>query len=275
MLKKVLKYDLRAVFRIWWIVALISVGLAVLGGFGASLLEYAEELPFFLLAIAGIVQFLAYFSMLGLILLTQILIFIRFYKNFFTDEGYLTFTLPVKRETLFNSKVITGFLAMAASVGVCLLNLAIMLLITFRNDFSASEFLQELRLLYLEIPDYAMGYILTYCLEGLVALGLIMLYSVLFLYCCITFGSMLVKKAKLAVAIGVYYGASSIFTTAGQLMAIFSVGSIAVWLESLSERQMADLVALALLMGIVFLAMLCALIYAFTHWMLDRKLNLS
>ena len=34
---------------------------------------------------------------------TELLVFVRFYKNFFTDEGYLTFTLPVSRKDLLLS----------------------------------------------------------------------------------------------------------------------------------------------------------------------------
>ena len=124
MLKKLLKYDLRSVFRFWWIVALISVGMAVLGGFAQSIL-YNNDIPRVINVIASIVVFFSYFCMMGLAVLTQVLLFIRFYRNFFTDEGYLTFTLPVKRETLLNSKVLAGFIAMAAAAAVCALNFSI------------------------------------------------------------------------------------------------------------------------------------------------------
>ena len=41
---------------------------------------------------------------------TLIFVFIRYYKNFFTDEGYLTFTLPVKRSTLLNAKTVNAMI---------------------------------------------------------------------------------------------------------------------------------------------------------------------
>ena len=86
---------------------------------------------------------------------------------------------------------------------------------------------------------------------------------------------MIVKKGKLFASIGIYYGASCIATTATQILLIFGVGSIGVWLEPLSEQLIPNLVALLLLIAILLLAMLCSLVYAFTHWMLGRKLNLS
>lgn len=274
MLKKLLKYDLRSVFRFWWIVALISVGMAVLGGFAQSIL-YNNDIPRVINVIASIVVFFSYFCMMGLAVLTQVLLFIRFYRNFFTDEGYLTFTLPVKRETLLNSKVLAGFIAMAAAAAVCALNFSIIFAIPQYEVFRSGEFFSGIKEGLREIPDHVVGPLIIMGIEALVLAALVLLLSVLFLYCCITFGSMLVKKGKLFASIGMYYGIGSSIISAMQLILILSVGSITVWMEPISEWQAPTIVTLILLGGILFLAALCALVYAFTHWMLGRKLNLS
>lgn len=274
MLKKLLKYDLRSVFRFWWIVALISVGMAVLGGFAQSIL-YNDDIPRVINVIASIVAFFSYFCMMGLAVLTQVLLFIRFYRNFFTDEGYLTFTLPVKRETLLNSKVLAGFIAMAAAAAVCALNFSIIFAIPQYEVFRSGEFFSGIEEGLREIPDHLVGPLIVMGIEALVLAALVLLLSVLFLYCCITFGSMLVKKGKLFASIGMYYGIGSSIISAMQLILILSVGSITVWMEPISEWQAPTIVTLILLGGILFLAALCALVYAFTHWMLGRKLNLS
>lgn len=274
MLKKLLKYDLRSVFRFWWIVALISVGMAVLGGFAQSIL-YNNDIPRVINVIASIVVFFSYFCMMGLAVLTQVLLFIRFYRNFFTDEGYLTFTLPVKRETLLNSKVLAGFIAMAAAAAVCALNFSIIFAIPQYEVFRSGEFFSGIEEGLREIPDHLVGPLIIMGIEALVLAALVLLLSVLFLYCCITFGSMLVKKGKLFASIGMYYGIGSSIISAMQLILILSVGSITVWMEPISEWQAPTIVTLILLGGILFLAALCALVYAFTHWMLGRKLNLS
>ena len=274
MLKKLLKYDLRSVFRFWWIVALISVGMAVLGGFAQSIL-YNDDIPRVINVIASIVAFFSYFCMMGLAVLTQVLLFIRFYRNFFTDEGYLTFTLPVKRETLLNSKVLAGFIAMAAAAAVCALNFSIIFAIPQYEVFRSGEFFSGIEEGLREIPDHLVGPLIVMGIEALVLAALVLLLSVLFLYCCITFGSMLVKKGKLFASIGMYYGIGSAIISTMQLIMILSVGSITVWMEPISEWQAPTIVTLILLGGILFLAALCALVYAFTHWMLGRKLNLS
>ena len=274
MLKKLLKYDLRSVFRFWWIVALISVGMAVLGGFAQSIL-YNNDIPRVINVIASIVVFFSYFCMMGLAVLTQVLLFIRFYRNFFTDEGYLTFTLPVKRETLLNSKVLAGFIAMAAAAAVCALNFSIIFTIPEYELIRSEGFFSGFQEVMREIPDHLAGPLIIMGIETLVLAALVLLLSVLFLYCCITFGSMLVKKGKLFASIGMYYGIGSSIISAMQLILILSVGSITVWMEPISEWQAPTIVTLILLGGILFLAALCALVYAFTHWMLGRKLNLS
>ena len=274
MLKTLLTYDLRSVFRFWWIVALISVGMAVLGGFAQSIL-YNNDIPRVINVIASIVVFFSYFCMMGLAVLTQVLLFIRFYRNFFTDEGYLTFTLPVKRETLLNSKVLAGFIAMAAAAAVCALNFSIIFAIPQYEVFRSGEFFSGIKEGLREIPDHLVGPLIVMGIEALVLAALVLLLSVLFLYCCITFGSMLVKKGKLFASIGIYYGIGSSIISAMQLILVLSVGSITVWMEPISEWQAPTIVTLILLGGILFLAALCALVYAFTHWMLGRKLNLS
>lgn len=275
MLRKVMKYDCRAVFRLWWIAAVVTVALSVLGGFAEIVKQNTGNVPDMITSSAGMILFFAYFCLFGLLLLSEVLIFIRFYRNFFTDEGYLTFTLPVKRETLFNSKILSGLALVAASGGVCILSNFIMFLISDFDLIKSGEYFEAIADFIDAIPEDVMGYLILYALEALVILVLTVLLSVLFLYGCITFGSMIVKKGKLLSSIGIYIGANSIFSFSTQLLLIFGVASIAVWMEPMSEELAPKVVALLLLAVILFLAILCALIYAFTHWMLGRKLNLN
>ena len=102
MLKKLLKYDLKAVFKYWWIAAISTLGLSVLGGFAVTVLrdtvstEPEKKVPIILEILSSIALPLVYLGFIALGILTVIMIFARYYKNFFSDEGYLTFTLPVK-----------------------------------------------------------------------------------------------------------------------------------------------------------------------------------
>ncbi len=274
MLKKLLKYDLRAVFKLWWIAAAVTVVMAVLGGFAGLIQTYSDRLPEVITVITGFVRFFAYFCIAALFVLTQVLLFVRYYKNFFTDEGYLTFTLPANREALLNSKVITGILAMLATSGIGLLNFGLMNYISGNWDIIFDDW-SSFREFCASITEETGIYLLIYSGEVLMIAAITLLLSVLFLFCCITFGSMIVKRGKLLASIGIYYGATSIFVTTAQLLLIFGIGSIGVWFSRFPEEARYPMLTLVLLIILLFLAALCALIYAFTYWMLDRKLNLS
>lgn len=275
MLKKVLKYDYRALFRIWWVAAVVTVVLSIVGGFAETILQRDGRVPEMITFTAGMAIFFAYLCMVVLLILAEVLVFMRYYRNFFTDEGYLTFTLPVKREILLNSKIISGLVLMLASAGVCILGNFIMFFISDFDLFQTGEFFRGIAEFFREIPADYKGYILVYVLEALVILALLLMLSVLFLYCCITFGSMIAKKGKLLASLGVYFGANSFFSFNSQLLTTFGTVSIGVWMEDLPLTALPNILILLLLAVILMLAILCALIYAFTYWMLGRKLNLN
>lgn len=71
----------------------------------------------------GISLLLYYFGIIGCSLGTVLTIVIRFYRTCYTDQGYLTHTLPVSTQKLLNVKIIASviahlsmFLAMAVSL---------------------------------------------------------------------------------------------------------------------------------------------------------------
>lgn len=124
MLGKLLKYDLSALSRILIPLHLIAIGVAVLGcgagfvGYSASWLDsYAITSQ-----MMDLVDLMTTFAALGLILCvlvlfsatiaTFVVVTSRFYRNLFTDEGYLTLTLPVSAGQQVASKVLAGFIWM-------------------------------------------------------------------------------------------------------------------------------------------------------------------
>ena len=139
MLKKLLKYDLRAVFRLWWVMAISSLGLAVIGGICLHTLigVGVDERSTIITIVAALGMLATVIGLSAFLVVTVILIYVRFYKNFFTDEGYLTFTLPVKRSQLLNSKLITTFIATAATELMLILDVILILAIGLPNFFSS------------------------------------------------------------------------------------------------------------------------------------------
>ena len=127
MLKKCLRYDLKSVFPYWIIGAITMLVASIPGGLALRAQKiHAGELDRFQWEILVII--LVYFIGAAFFILSSLLIYIRFYKHFFSDEGYLTFTLPVKRRTLFTSKVLNGVIWQALTVVVVIASVIIMYL---------------------------------------------------------------------------------------------------------------------------------------------------
>ena len=208
-------------------------------------------------------------------ILTLVLIFMRLYSNFFTDEGYLTFTLPVHRLQLVNAKLITGVLAILATGAVVTVDLAVMYFLRDPEQVFSPHFWRELETSWQAMQNTLGNYLWVYALEFLVFGLLATVCTVLFLYTCISFAAMIVKKGKLIAAIGIYYGFNSLVATLMQLFMIFGINSLLYWAEPLNTRQTLTAAAVILLGLVCFTAMFCGLLYGLLYYFVDRKLNLS
>ena len=76
MLKKLLRYDLKSVFKYWWIAALASVGVSVFGGTCLAAITSKQSNPSLLKALSGIGIFVAIMGLSAFMLTSTILIFV-------------------------------------------------------------------------------------------------------------------------------------------------------------------------------------------------------
>ena len=276
MLKKLLKYDLSAIFKLWWIMAVSSLGLSVIGGLCLKTLtsmEANEMSPIIvIMAALGIVA-----TVIGLsafLVVTMILIYVRFYKNFFTDEGYLTFTLPVKRSQLLNSKLISTFVATIATYVVLIFDVILLLAIGI-PEFLSSDVWKMLGHFF-GVTVKEMGiYFFIYAIEILLLAFLTSLSSMLLVYICITLASVIVKKARVITAIGIYYGATTVVTFSAELVYLFGIMFLGNTITNLSASATMGAIALILLVLTVFIAAITTALYLIEYYLLDKKLNLA
>ncbi len=281
MLKKLLKYDFKSVFKYWWIAAVSATALSVLGGFCLKILvdSTAEETVFqppeVLTISSSLLLMLTIMAISAFSVISAILLFVRFYKNFFTDEAYLTFTLPVKRSTHLNSKLILGFVTQLATGAVIILDAALIIVIGLADKIFKKEVWEEFILLAKEFFKEVDAYFWVFLLETLFIMLIISIAGLLFTYACITFASMITKKAKLITAIGIYYGATSVVSFVFSMIYLFGVDTIITFLDKLPENSANLIIVLIALVVLLFVAMICTLLYTFEQWMLDRKLNLA
>jgi len=120
MLKKLLKYDLKYVFKVLIIFYTLSIFFAVLTRYFFSI-----DNCFLFNVIAQVCSGIT-ISMIFNILINNIMrLWVRFQNNFYKDEGYLTHTLPVKRTILFLSKNLTSVISLLVSFIIIALSLCI------------------------------------------------------------------------------------------------------------------------------------------------------
>lgn len=111
MLGKLFKYDFKWMSKVTYVYVLILIVISI----ALKIVESVDQT--FLLVILDKILVSMFISCIVSILLTSsIRIWVRFINNFYKDESYLTHTLPVTKNELFNSKVLSGICSLLLSV---------------------------------------------------------------------------------------------------------------------------------------------------------------
>lgn len=283
MLKKVLKYDLKSIYKYWWIGAIACFALSLLGSFGISFLNSGKEIPVPIEIFSYISVFLTIVGYVAFIFLAQVLVFVRYYKNFFSDEGYLTFTLPVKRITQLNSKLIMGTTTYISTFLTCLLCGGMMLLIGFRNEIFTKETYEAIiegwnefkELVLLDITALDIVLLIIILLSLIIIAILAVMLSNQFMFLCISVGATISKKAKIVSAIGIYFFAGSWASFLLSMFSIFVSAAMTNWILDLPDNLFDIIFTLIPVIIMFFISIINVALYAIQYRLLDNKLNLS
>ena len=170
MLLKVLKYDLKFTYKNLIIFYTLSLFFALLGRI-CSIFDTSG----IMLILSKINNGIAISMIISVIINNLMRVWARLVLNFYKDESYLTHTLPVKKSTLYLSKVLCGIITMltstlviAASLLICyyskenieLLKNSLNLVASLYESSITSLLLQIFTLLFLEFTFILLtGYI--------------------------------------------------------------------------------------------------------------------
>ncbi len=114
MLKKLLKYDFLSIRRFLIPLLLFTPVLSGIGGFLFWITTFmGPKQILFSLGLSSMIGFVILALVLSVAVL-PIMLVIRYYSGLYSDSGYLTLMLPVKRRTMIFSKLLCAFLAEAS-----------------------------------------------------------------------------------------------------------------------------------------------------------------
>lgn len=263
MFTKLLKHEWRATRGMLGTLCLVCLGAGLLGGGTMRYLMIAAQQS----AIDILIVLAMVAAMIAVGVAALLLYIGRFYKSRFTDEGYLTFTLPVNTHQNLLASMANSAIGMVIIFFVICAALMLWLMIGLpgMGDFikmvweKFPELWDSLKRVWSTIPWKFVWMFLLNVLTGCVCELVLLMLSV-------TIGSIIAKKHKILATVGVYYGihvALSMVTSFTMAMGVFSGADGKVWM-------MRYFGGMALLMAVVSLAG-----YFLMYWLVDRKLNLN
>ncbi len=265
MFTKLLKHDFRSTWGLLGLLSLICLGAGTLGSVlvrGLNATE-ADSLVQALLVIGfmTIIFYLIAYSVASMFLLLG-----RFYKSRFTDEGYLTFTLPVTSHQVLLSGFTNCALGLLLSFFVTILSFGIMVFFGIEElDGERIAFIMCLQHLPKFLDMAGVGNILLFLLMLLAAMA----NELMTIMLAITIGAVIAKKHPLLTAIGAYYGIQIVVSVLGT-MALNFVGNGILGVELTQENFV--LVFGLITLGLTALAVTC---YYLMYWLVQKKLNLN
>ena len=273
MFAKLLKHEWKATSGLLGIVSLAALGV---GALLTALIRFANSapanmpdlvwVPVSTIIVGGFLAIAAY--AMG----TQIVLLMRFYKNKFSDEGYLTFTLPVTAHQILLSSLLNYLIWTVISVLVVVAAFAMVILVGSApaGSFINREVLDGMSLVFKamlqqeEVPGFLISMLGSLVVTSLSALILV--------HAAITMGAVIAKKHKILAAFGCYYGFSMILGIINSVLTV-GIGMMGTMFVVTPENVFSGMNVVLLIEMVIYLAVAVSG-YFLTHYLMKNKLNL-
>lgn len=277
---KGMKYELRSVARIVLPLLIIFLCAAMLMSLGfmmeGRIFQFSEgsETDAALSAIFALTESLLGLGIVLLMVAINITVYIliihRFYMSFFTDEAYLTFTLPVTMDCHLMIKIVSMFVWNVATLVVTILGALIIfggLTIGYTEQvqeaFSYFSYIKEILQMHWQSASDNLGaQLVVTVLNGLTEY----IFQSLLIYFSITLGCMLFKKHRLL----------------GAILSFFVINTLESWIRSIFQSLITGfgmtsgaVYLLQMIFSIVFMIVGMIALYLSTRYILQKKLNLD
>ena len=270
MVKKLFKHEFLAQLRLWLPMQIILLAVALFGRI-VQLFE-TDTTAYDIVFVSSIVIYVL--AMMVSLLLTAIFSIVRFYKNLFSHEGYLSFTLPVTVDQHLLVKTTVSAAAMAGSLIVAFISFMF---------FAAGELFVEVMkaagyLIKRFIQEFGNANFAFYLVEGILLAAVLLLGGFLLYYACIALGQTF-KKNRVMGAVAVYFIYYAITQVLGTIFIVI--------MNFLADTSFYDAIVnfidtcpegflhIMLCGLLVFAAALSAVYYLVTRAVIRKKLNLE
>ncbi|MBE6532350.1 MAG: hypothetical protein E7676_02435 [Ruminococcaceae bacterium] len=264
MLGKLLKYDIRSFYKLWIITAITSLFFSVVGGLCSPYaLDYSSSVDQTIHTVTLIGYIISTLCIAGFFALGFIVPYYRFYYNYYTDEGYLTFTLPATKHQHLLSKLIFALIFNLSTALVLALDIIVINLLSHGFDGFGGD--------VAEFNPWS----IVYGAQVLIIVASVIVSGVLLSFFLISFCSKFSKKIQTLIGFFLIYGLFMIFI----ILVFFIIGIGAMdgisWSDLIPDGAMNLVTALLLLSVDGACVTVTALLYLAEYRMLDKGLNLA
>lgn len=269
MVGKLYKHEFKAWLRVMSIIYGITLAVAVM--LRAAQIFESDSVYYNIIFGSGVAMYII--ALLVSFASPVVFGVVRFYRNLFTGEGYLTFTLPATPANHLGVKVTTAVAFSVLSMLVCIGSVMIVTAgEVFAEICKAADYLIRL------IPGDIAGHLAGFCVEFVLLLLVGFFVEHLLLDTCVCIGQ-LFRKNRVLAAVGVYFG---IYMITQVLSTALSVGMVVLEeagtlepLYALIAENPYETAHMVLCGLIVLLAALGLIYYLVCHWIIGKKLNLE
>ena len=260
MLKKLIKHEFKDTLRLFipmfGFIAVLTPIFSLMMSLGSQPYDEKTADALSLIFGSGIIGYCL--LLFGLLIVTQVLIAIRFYKTMTSQEAYLTFTLPAKTGQILFAKWLVSFVWYILACTIALISMFIVILIATPITMSDIIHSIEFVLQTINLSDFS----------ALVLFGIFILislsFSILMMYLSIMIGQ-LVQTHRVALSIGAFLGLSQGLQIVISLLAIPLVLIF----------PAIDSIHIVLLLFCLLYGALGVIFYLLTYLITAKKLNIK
>lgn len=269
MVKKLLKQEKIYYMRCLPPVCIVLLGLSIVGRFVRSF--EADNWVYEMIAKTSFAMFSI--SVISAFILVLIFVLMRYYRNIFSNEGYLTLTLPASFRQHLTAKLTAATVAMFVMLGVSLLSFVI-----FLGNEWVIEIYKAIAYLLSDFIRSAGVHFGIYVVEAAILLLVGTVAGILFYYMCISLGQTFQKRKVLA-TIAIYYGITFVVQALTILVYIGGTMIEVNWdtekIDMFIQSYKVVLIHTMLIAEITGAIVISVIMFLVCHFILKRRLNLE